>query len=88
MPTSTVEPLVPTLLTGDEEEEDIQALKKFNPADPHYVASPLEYTVLDPCRIPWLKPPPVQSVPPGQMWSKWVFDTSNASNPVGEESKT
>jgi hypothetical protein len=84
MPTPTAESLVPTLplLKDDEEGDDVQALKKFNPANPRYAAPPLEYAVLDPCRVPWLKPPPVQSVPPGRKWSKWIFDTSSAGNPV------
>ena len=82
MPPPTVESLFLILLIVDEEENDIQALKKFNAADPHYAASALEYVVLDPCRVPWLKPPPVQSVPPGRMWSKWILDVSRPSDPV------
>ena len=79
MPTPTVESLVPTSHKGEEEEDVMEVLKRFNPTNPHYTASPLEYIVLDPCRVPWLKPPPVQSVL-NRKWSKWIFDIS-ASNP-------
>ena len=80
MPTPTIKSLVPTLPMGDK--DNIQALKTFDPANPHYAASPLEYVVLDPCRVPWLKPPPVQPVPLGRKWSKWIVGISGTSNPV------
>jgi hypothetical protein len=82
-PSLTVEPSFPiTLRVVDDEEYDIEALKKFNPADPRYAAPPLEYETLDLRRVPWLKPPPVQSVLPGKKWSRWIFDASSSSNPV------
>jgi len=78
-PPPTVEPSFPiTLRAGDDEEYDIEALKKFDPADPRYAASPLEYEILDPRRVSWLKPPLVQSVPPGKKWSKWNFDAGSS----------
>jgi hypothetical protein len=80
-PPPTIEPAFPTFVAGDDEESDVESWKRFDPKDPRYAASPLEYQILDPRRIPWLKPPPVQTVAPGKKWSKCISDGS-PSNPV------
>ena len=81
-PLPNLEPTVPTLLPMDEEEYDIESWKKLDPTDPRYSAFPLEYEVLDSCRVPWLKPPLVQPVQQSHKWSKWVSDDRSPSQPV------
>ena len=58
---------------------DIDPTERFDLAAPGYTALPLDYQELDPGRVPWLKPPSVQSVPPGKKWEKWACETTESN---------